>query len=599
MSGRPALGRLLKLALALGVGSGLIEVGLRARPRFGLSAADVGWWLGASAGLGAAFLIGVGTLAWAVGRRPYGALVGALVFVHSALIWRFGYVVNAFVHETRVWAPLLGMAVGALALAYVADRAVDRFARALSRLAWVGGLAMSAYALASSRPAAVPRDLARDNVVLITLDTTRADRLSAYGSKNPTPAFDRVAQEGALFLQTISTAPLTQPSHLAILTGDPPHITGVVSNGTQLPDAPGALPVVLKAHGWTTAAFVSGFPLHGRYGWTRGFDVYDDDFGALAGLHRLSLVSAWDQLTLPAHTLRERQADATLQRALPWLSRHADRPFFLWVHLFDAHGPYEAPGHPWDPPTDGEPLALPGYWPPRDRAVTSTDWLIGAYEAEVRYADAAVGRILTRLETLGVLNHTLVVVTADHGESLTEHGTLFEHGDDLYDPSLKVPLAIRYPAAVTAGTRIPCQTSTLDITPTVLAMLRLSDGISRQGIDRSMELRGLPCRSEPVVATTVGARTLGTPPVDHALRTEDWKLYRKAPRSEGGAEDWTLYHLSVDPGEKNPLSELGAPDVYPRLSSTLMNALQGATPTLSTEADAQTEAALQALGYLQ
>ena len=161
-------------------------------------------------------------------------------------------------------------------------------------------------------------------------------------------------------------------------------------------------------------------------------------------------------------------------RALAWLDDHRDEQSFLWVHLFDPHAPYEAPGHAFDPPTDGPALELPGYWPPPHRAVTSTAWLERAYEAELAYVDAQVGRLVDEIEAMGLLDETVIVLTADHGESLTEHDYLFDHGDYLYDASLRVPLIIRYPPVAKAGHVADCQVSTLDLPQTLLSLLSFS-----------------------------------------------------------------------------------------------------------------------------
>jgi len=584
--------RPLRLALALGLASGALEVGLRAAPIYGMSAGDVGVWLLLAGTMGAAFAgaVGLGAL---LGRRlRHGAPLAALLWVHAALAWRWR-LVNAFPHEPRVWAPIFGFGLVAALIALALDRPLARRERAATRAALALAGLGAILGLLRARPAETPHGGLKNNLVLITLDTARSDRFSAYGSANPTPSFDRLAAGGALFELAISTAPLTEPSHLAMLCGDPPTATGLVSNGTDLGPRPALLPVALRAAGYATAGFVAGFPLTARFGWGQGFDVYDDDFGAVAGLHRLSLVRLWDQLTLPATTLRERRADLVLARALPWLDARQDRPFFLWIHLFDAHGPYEAPGRPVDGPTDGARLDLPPYWPARDRAITSTDWLIGAYEAEIRYVDQALGRVLDRLDALGLADRTVVVAVADHGESLTEHGHLFDHGDDLYDPSLRVPMAIRAPG-LPGGQKIPCEVSNLDVTPTALGLLGVDDGIARQGRDRGPELRGGPCAETPVIATTVGARFVDRPPVDHALRTRDHKLIQLAPRDAGGATEYQLYDLRADPGEQSPGPAEGSP-----LRTVLDAALERGGDVRQAESDEATKEALRALGYLE
>ena len=598
---RPPPGPALLLALSLGLASGAVEVALRTSPQLGLSSAALWTWYGASLGISAAFSLIVAIVCLAAGRAAHAGPLMALLWVHAALAWRFDVVVNAFAREARVWAPLLALSAGALLGALRLEGVVHRRLRgfgALALLALLSGLAAGPLRTAPAPLAAKPSAAeARPNVVLVTIDTARADRFSAYGAQNPTPTLDAVAAGGALFEAAFATAPLTQPSHLAVLTGNPPYVTGVVTNGTELGPQPAMLPAALRASGYRTAAFVAGFPLHGRFGWGQAFDVYDDDFGAVAGLHRLSLVKALDQVLLPSHALRERRGDLVLNRALPWLEANAGAPFFLWVHLFDVHGPYEAPDHPFDPPTDGPPLDLPPYWPPRDRAITSTDWLISAYDAELRYADAQVGRLVDRLASLGLSDRTLLVITADHGESLTEHGYLFDHGDDLFDPSLRVPLVMRFPGRISAGARPACQVSNEDVTPTVLSLLGVEDGLSRVGADRSAALQGGPCVEAPLIATTVGARFTETPPIDHALRAEGHKLISLAPRADQAAGTEQLYDLSADPGEIRPIPEGQGPAAAMR--AQLDAALQGGGQVQEAQSDMETVEALRALGYTE
>ncbi len=592
---------ILVFALALGFGAGALEVGLRAAPRLGLGPQAVAAWLAWGVGLSLAWTAAAALAARLVGKRVHGLVLAAVIVVPAALWWRFDRHLNEFFGDPVVWGGLLGIALGSLAVGLALDRFLARRVRALTRLALAVGVAGAILAFARARPplhpAAEPAT-GRPSVLLVTLDTTRADRLGAYGGRAHTPVFDRIAREGVLFEQAIATAPLTEASHLALLTGEPPHRSGVVSNGTRIGDRPLMVSEVLRRRGWLTAGFVSGFPLHGRYGWAEHFDVYDDDFGTVPGLHRLSLVKAWDQVAQRAHALRERRGDRTVDRALAWLDRQEraapDQPFFLWLHLFDAHAPYEAPGHPFDPPTDGEPLDLPAYWPPRDRAITSTEWLTRAYEAEIAYADAQLGRLVAALEARGLLDDMLVVVTADHGESLTEHGYLFDHGDHLYDASLRVPLAVRWPGRVAAGARLGCQVSNLDVAPTILGLLGVDDGQARTGLDRAADLRAGTCADEPVVSTTVAGRFVAHPPVDHALRHDDHKLIRHALAEERGVPAEECYDLAADPAETR---DLGA--CPPSLGAEFDRLLRGAGEAASPEMDAGTRDALKALGYIE
>ena len=323
---------------------------------------------------------------------------------------------------------------------------------------------------------------------------------------------------------------------------------------------------------------------------TQGFDIYDDDFGGLPGLHRLSLVKLWEQIFLPGNTLRERPGDNTTGRALVFLEE-VEGPWFAWVHLFDPHAPYEAPGSDvLQAPKDGEALDLPSFWPPPHRAVTSVDWLLQAYDEEISFADAMIGRLLNAIEVRGETEETLVIVTADHGESLNEHDYLFDHGDHLYDASLRVPLVVRGPG-VKAGERVSCQVRLLDVGSTLAETAGL-EGPPAEGRSLWPDLRGEGCVDMPVLSSTIAARHVEDPPTDWSLRTEGWKVIH---HGSGNSE---LYELGPDPGEERDLFS-ARPDrgmeMKQRLEASLLGAAEGVAPSR----DASTVDALKALGYVE
>jgi arylsulfatase A-like enzyme len=373
-----------------------------------------------------------------------------------------------------------------------------------------------------------------------------------------------------------------------MFTGLPPVVTGVVSNGTNLGDRPELLWRTLKREGYTTAGFVAGFPLHGKYGWGQGMDVYDDDFGPVAGVQALSLVKAWNQVAVKEHALRERPAAQVLARAAPWIASHSDQQMFAFVHLYDAHGPYDQPTNDalGPAPTTGTPLTLPAYWPPPDRRITDPAWLTRAYDNELVRLDAAIGALLAALGDS--LDETIVMVTADHGESLTEHGYYFDHGDNLYDPSLKVPWIVRFPAGATPGTRVPCQVGGVDLVPTVLALVGVPDTFQREGVSRVRELKGGECREQPVVSSTVAGRLVADPPTDHALRGQG----RKFILHEGGAVE--LYDLATDPGEQVNLAPNEVSEPIKRLLEVRIAGGREVAPEL----DSTTRDMLEQLGYI-
>lgn len=590
---RPPLRPLARFGLLTGAAAGAAEVALRASPRQGLGASQIATWLGASIGLGVAFGLALAVAAWLVGRRGHGLVLAGFLGLHAAVNYRFERVLNEFVRDPRVWGGIGALLLVALLLGLGAHRWLVRIQRPLRPLligATLAGVGLSFLRADGPEGAVGPLP----SVLVISLDTARPDRLSPYGHAIATPVLDRLAKEGVTFDQAIAAAPITEPSHLSMFTGRPPLVTGVVSNGTNLGDRPELLWRTLQAEGFLTAGFVAGFPLHGKYGWAQGMNVYDDDFGGLAGLQMLGLVKAFNQVALKEHALRERPAARVLARAVPWIEAHRDTQFFAFVHLYDAHGPYDQPTNAalGAPPTDGPALALPPYWPAPDRRITSPDWLSRAYDNELVAVDAAVGQLLAALGP--TLDETIVMVTADHGESLTEHGYLFDHGDNLYDPSLRVPWIVRFPPTAEAGVRVPCQVGGVDLTPTVLDLVGLTDPLAREGVSRVPELRGGTCRELPVYASTVAGRLVADPPTDHALRGQGRKLilHEGGAAAVRGAE---LYDLSADPGES---VNLAPNDVSDAMSALLAARIAGA-PVASPELDRETEAMLEALGYTE
>ncbi len=376
--------------------------------------------------------------------------------------------------------------------------------------------------------ARAPQTAERANVLLVTLDTVRADRVGCYGARGvETPALDRLAREGVRFAQASSPVPLTLPAHASILTGLLPPAHGLRNNGAgALPDGPPTLATTLAAAGYRTAAFVGSFVLDRRFGLARGFERYDDAIPRGSG-------------AAPALEA-ERRGDAVVDGALAWLEAERTakdaRPFFLWVHLYDAHAPYEPPS------------------PFRERHAGRP------YEGEVAFADAQVGRLLDALDRLAFAATTVVAVTADHGEALGEHGEL-THGFFLYEPTLRVPLLLRAPGTLPAGKLIATPVGLVDLAPTVAALAgaRFAPGQSSEnaaaaqaalaGRDLSAQLRaGAEPPPADLYAETHYPEVFGWSRLA-ALRRRDRK-YIDAPYSE-------LYDLRRDPGERRNLARAG------------------------------------------
>jgi arylsulfatase A-like enzyme/tetratricopeptide (TPR) repeat protein len=275
------------------------------------------------------------------------------------------------------------------------------------------------------------------NVILITLDTTRADRMGFLGStRGLTPNLDGLARQSVVFTHAYSQAPLTPVSHASILTGTYPQFHQVIDfNYPLAKDLPYA-PEILRAHGYRTAAFIAAVvldPAGGAPGFDRGFDTYDAPFGYYHS-----------RLPSGASTRFERlPGEDVVTHALGWLSQNPRGPFFVWVHLYDAHDPYQSP----------EPF--------------KTRYAAEPYDGGVAHVDAVVGELLRQLKARGLYEGTVIAVTADHGESLGAHGEE-THGIFLYDETIQVPLVIKLPHNGEAGRRIESRVELVDVLPTIL-----------------------------------------------------------------------------------------------------------------------------------
>lgn len=274
------------------------------------------------------------------------------------------------------------------------------------------------------------------NVVIVTIDTTRADHLGCYGnSRAQTPTLDRLAAEGVRYEACYAPAPLTLPSHCTIMTGLYPFSHGVHDNGEQLDLAATTLAEVLSDRGYRTGAAVGAFVLDRRFSLDQGFASYDD--GMSAGQPETSL------------TFAERHAGHVTDSALEFLAKEQKRAYFLWVHYFDPHAPYAAPGY--------------------DPQVSS----ISAYEAEISYADKHLDRLIKAIDA-DKKRQTLLIVTSDHGEGLMEHGEL-SHGTFIYNSTMRVPLIIRKPELNPAGAVVDVPVTLADVFPSVLAWLGIKE----------------------------------------------------------------------------------------------------------------------------
>jgi len=347
---------------------------------------------------------------------------------------------------------------------------------------------------------------ATPSVLWISLDTVRADRVGAFGgAAGLTPSLDALAREAVVFADVTAPMPLTAPSHTAMLTGLMPHESRVERNGVPLPRSTQSLPRLLAEAGYDTAAFVSGFPLLERTSHLAcHFHHYDDEFDPHAPLSEGARLTPFGVLAMKAlHRVTpwteplEREADRTVDRAIEWLDGTTSdaagaRPFFAFCHLYDAHGEYlpHRPGETrsrfWSTDSARERLALLEDEGERRHVAE-------LYDGEVRFVDAQVGRLLDRLRARGGLDRTLVVVTADHGESLGEHDLWYEHISP-YHVETHVPLIVRLPGAEKAGTRVLGPAQLTDLPATVRDLLGLSFDLPSASLAGSIESGRIPRR---------------------------------------------------------------------------------------------------------
>ncbi|MBC7349104.1 MAG: sulfatase-like hydrolase/transferase [Candidatus Aminicenantes bacterium] len=396
------------------------------------------------------------------------------------------------------------------------------------------------------------------SLILVTVDTLRADRLGCYGHRpDVTPAINRLAREGLLFENCIAPTPLTLPSHTTILTGTLPIHHGVRDNGGFV--APAQLETMaesFRAADYKTAAFVSAYVLDSRWGLNQGFDYYFDRFD----LNRFEKISLMDV---------QRPASETINEALGWLDKHKTEKFFVWIHLYDPHSPY-------DPP---EPY----------RSLYPNDPYLG----EIAYTDSQLDRLWLYLEKNNLLSHLFFVFTSDHGESLGEHQEA-THGFFVYQEAIHVPLILVTPFQEFKGRRTPTLVTLADIMPTVLEMVGLPLPPAVQGLSL------VPFFSNPEKSSQRPAYAETYYPRYHygwselrSLQDGRWKLI-VAPVPE-------LYDLQNDPDEEKNLVYLQE-KIYKKLTRQIeqleKKAGEKAIEPDFSSVDAETRERLAALGYL-
>jgi arylsulfatase A-like enzyme len=383
------------------------------------------------------------------------------------------------------------------------------------------------------------------SLILITIDTLRADRLGCYGySRNTSPAIDGLARKSILFRNAITPRAKTTPAIASILTGLYPHTHGLRSNWVPLEEEFITLAEILREKGFRTGAVVGNYMLKRKYsGLDQGFDTFDDRM-TTRELHR---------------NLREKTAEEVNQSVFGWLEENRNNQFFLWVHYQDPHGPYTPPaeyrgqfGRDREDPVAAE--EIPRYQrlpdiPVSDGKIDANAYR-AAYDEDIRYCDDFIGRLVEKLEELELAD-TLIILTADHGESLGEHGYYFEHGKYVYDQSVRVPFLVYSPGKFDPRI-IEEQVNIMNITPTVLEILDCPIPPEIEGRSLLSLIRG---------ETTEGDEYIFIESMNRykAVRDRQWKYIKNI--STGKEE---LYELEKDPGE-----EYNRADEYPAVTAAL------------------------------
>jgi len=342
------------------------------------------------------------------------------------------------------------------------------------------------------------------NVLLVTLDTTRADRVGCYGYKKAkTPNLDFLAANGVMFSNAYCQVPLTLPSHCSLLTGTYPLYNQVHNNGFYYLDHSHlTLAEVLREEGFKTAAFVSSFTVDSRFGIDQGFDSYDDTFDA-------------DEILKNFRS--EKRAEKVFTSFSHWLDRNFDQKFFCWVHFFDPHVPYDPPS-----PFKEE-------FPERP------------YDGEIAYMDYYIGRIVDKLKKKNIFDKTFIILAGDHGEAFGEKDEI-DHGYFIYDATLRIPLILYFPKRLPSNKVVESRARLIDITPTVLEMLTIPVAKEIQGVSLVPYIEGRKKESlSSYIETYFPQENYGCSALI-GLIAGDWK-YIRAPKPE-------LYNLKLDPQEE-------------------------------------------------
>ncbi|MFT4539731.1 MAG: arylsulfatase A-like enzyme [Planctomycetota bacterium] len=471
------------------------------------------------------------------------------------------------------------------------------------------------------------------HILLISLDTTRADHIGAYvEGRAATPQLDALAGQGVRFADVTAPAPTTLASHTSMMTGTYPHTHGVPRNNHEVHEDNDMLAETLHAAGFHTAGILGSFALERRFRFNQGFEHFDEEFNV--------------EVDMGGVDQNQRDAARVTDAVLYHIDEFGpdEQPMFLFAHYFDPHLPYDPPADIAQRYTGGRTLPESttivcehmvvehqqktlgygiGYRPtlmrgfPRellDRAdgqpLPTEDVIAGLYAGEVTYMDGQIGRLIDGLEGRGLLDETLIIITGDHGETFWEHPDYWNHGSWVFQTTIRVPLIMRFPDGRGAGRVVANPVSTIDVVPTICELLELELPERVEGTSLVPAIDGAPFERGYVFSE-------GTQPYD-AEKGAQWKNERKpqcvregsfkfvnAPYVAGGGYQ-QLFDLAVDPGEQNNLLRGGVSTehlaIRDRLSERLREFTAAASPLpvqLNKTLQDETRERLESLGYLE
>ena len=431
------------------------------------------------------------------------------------------------------------------------------------------------------------------NVILLSVDTLRPDRLGCYGSKRTlTPNIDRIARHGLLFRNAYTPIPLTGPSFSSLLTGLYPKTHGSRQNLTFMDSQAETLAEVFQGVGYQTAAFVSGYPLKREFcSLAKGFGLYQDRFSFFDGFKLLRFLERFGLVELQL----ERRAGGVSSLAIPWMARNKDRPFFVWIHYYDPHVPYRPPlSVGADPILRDLERRQRHLWGKKKEEIPphSLEAMRALYDGEVAYVDEDIGRTLSFLKTVRLQEKTLIVFVSDHGEGM-DHDYYFDHGDRLYESCIRIPVILSYPGMIPEGSVSEEVIQSVDLFPTLLSLLKFSRATLHEGRRVWPPEGSLKRPPRPIYAEL--SRRKGYPTLGDlwAFREGPWKLIYSP---EGSPPE--LYHLEEDPGETVNLS-LKEPERVLEMTEALLRWMGEKKEVQPPEVRGLAREKLKSLGYLQ